>query len=105
MWSRRAQQACVPIAEGFDRGDTGCFADLLCDAASALCEEAPAIGEPCTAAGECGFRAFCGDDERCQARVGVGEAASDVAACVELGFIQGGVCADFDGNSCPRPLE
>ncbi len=96
--------ACTPIAEGFDRGDTGCFADLRCNPQSALCEEAPAVGDACTDDGSCGFRAFC-DDGVCQPQVGVGEAANDISACVEPGFIQGGVCADFDGNSCPRPLQ
>jgi hypothetical protein len=94
---------CVPIADGFDRGDSGCFADLICDKGSARCAEAPAIGDAC-ADGLCGFAAYCDDEDTCQRRVGVGEAATDVDACFEHGFVQGGVCNDFDGNSCPSRL-
>ncbi len=51
---------CVPIKDGYDYGDTGCFNDLVCNPATSKCVEPPAIGAPCSIpAKTCGFNAYC----------------------------------------------
>ena len=95
-------EACTPIADGFDRGDTGCFKDLLCQPTTLQCQEAPALNAACSADGRCGFQAFCDDNRLCQPTKARGEPADDAGQCTDdIAFISGGVCADLDGNRCP----
>jgi hypothetical protein len=92
---------CVPVADGFDRADTGCFGDLVCNPATLLCEEAPALGAPCTTDRQCGFEGFCDQGDVCQPSKARGEAATEAIECTDLAVVSQGVCADFDNNTCP----
>jgi len=76
-------QPCVPVAAGYDFGDTGCFAELTCNPDSLRCEVAPALGEPCTADGRCGFQAFCDDERVCRAKKGHGAEAGGPQECLD----------------------
>jgi hypothetical protein len=74
--------SCVPIASGYDYGDTGCFNDLSCDPTTSKCVEAPAIGTACAMPGaRCGFEAYCDASALCQPKKGPGEAAMGPAEC------------------------
>jgi len=77
-------EGCVPIAEGYDYGDTGCYSDLHCDPATSKCVAAPAIGSPCTSPDErCGFRAYCDAAGTCRAKKAPGEAAEASVECLD----------------------
>jgi len=89
---------CVPIAEGYDFGDTGCYSDLLCDAATSTCVEAPAVGAACAGTERrCGFRAFCDAGGVCRTKKRAGEAAESRDECLD----------DFDsfGKTCYRQAD
>lgn len=74
---------CVPLAEGYDYGDTGCFGDLTCNPETTKCEEPPAVGEPCAQPGNrCGLDMWC-DGENCRAKKPAGEEAAGPAECLQ----------------------
>ncbi len=93
--------ACTPIAAGFDAGDTGCYADLLCNAVSSTCEAAPPTGAACTAEGACGFNAWC-DNGICAQKRRRGQSAPTAAACEDPTYYSSfaEVCGDPDNNRC-----
>lgn len=93
--------ACVPVAAGFDDGDTGCYADLVCDADTSTCVVAPLLGAACGVDDVCGFNAFC-DDGVCALKKRVGEPATTAAACEDPVYFNefAQVCGDDDDNRC-----
>ena len=94
-------EACTPVADGYDSGDTGCFADLLCNETTSTCEVAPLLGAACTADGACGFSAWCNDGV-CVAKKRRGETAPTPAACEDPTYYSefDQVCVDADRNRC-----
>jgi hypothetical protein len=73
---------CIPIADGFDFGDTGCFADLVCNPDRRRCEPAPLLGAACAARGApCGFGAYCDASSICRPKKAHGEPAAGPAEC------------------------
>lgn len=93
--------ACVPVAAGFDAGDTGCFADLRCNTTTSTCEAVVLLGASCIDNG-CGFNAYC-DTGVCVAKKQRGETATTAAACTDPVYFDAfaQVCGDDDNNRCP----
>lgn len=88
-------ESCVPLVEGYDYGDSGCFADLSCNPDTNKCEEAPKVGESCAQPGErCGFLMYCDEGGKCRQKKGPGEEATGHEQC--LGYFNSyeGRCED-----------